>query len=110
MKKRFSSEKYSSHAHLSDEKDHTDPSASPHLIHLPPPFAWALIDQNTRLGTWDALSRGFIEVLCDEFHQKCELVIGNDGKIIFTAESFFFLVSLLAGQSEKMQLGTRPRE
>jgi hypothetical protein len=56
-----------------------------------PPFDWAPIDQNTRLGTWKLgrVSSLFFEALYDEFHKKCERVIGNGGRIIFSAKSFF---------------------
>jgi hypothetical protein len=86
-------------ADLSDENYHTQHSASP-----PPPFAGALINQNTQLGTWDVLPRVLIQVLCDHFHKKGEFVIGTSGRIILTVETFFVRF-YCAGQSEKVQLG-----
>jgi hypothetical protein len=71
-----------------------------------PPFDWAPIDQNTRLGTWKLgrVSSLFFEALYDEFHKKCERVIGNGGRIIFSAKSFFRAFFYCAGQSEKGSL------
>jgi hypothetical protein len=77
------------------------------ILHLapPPPFAWVLIDQNTRLVTCAALPRVLTAVLCGDFHQKCELGIWNGGQ----AASFFFRVFfiLFPGPIGKKELGTR---
>jgi hypothetical protein len=53
-------------------------------------FPWESVDQNTVLGTWYALPWVWIEGWRDNFHQKCEVVIQNGGRIILTAKSFFY--------------------
>jgi hypothetical protein len=85
------------------------PPPPPASADLPASFAWALIDQNRRLVTCDALLRGLTEVLCDDSHRKGELVIGNGRRTILTAESFSHTF-LLRGPIRKKQLGTGLRE